>query len=202
VSGSTPFAVSFKSWAFKCNSPVLSAHTLSPKHLHLHSKALAKLLHTSDSIYESHPRPKTSYSSVSVATPKGICSLTPSSSQLRSRLTLLLAKYLQFVKMTARTVLPGDSHSQRALVQPALPIMLIKQGTGRGTCESSLDQPWALRDVTVVSTPSRANPSESTKNPSNGTNKPGKFYVPHCFRAQLQLSIFQHLPFLSHSQIA
>ena len=95
----------------------------------------------SHSIYESHPRPKTSYSSVSVATPKGICSLTPSPSELRSRLTLLLTQYLQFVKMTARTVLPGDSHSQRALVQPALPIVLIKQGTGRGTFESSLDQP-------------------------------------------------------------
>jgi hypothetical protein len=97
--------------------------------------------------------------------------------------------------MASLTTPTGGSPPRRALLQPALPVVLIKQSTGHGTCESSPARPPALRNATVVGTLSRANLSESMKTTSHNTGKSGKSYAPQWFCARLQLPIFQHPPF-------
>jgi hypothetical protein len=101
--------------------------------------------------------------------------------------------------MASHKVPTSDSPPRRALVQPALPVVLIKQSTGRGTFDSSPARPSVLINATAVSNLSLEDLNEPTKTPSNDTNKSGKFYAPQLFRARLQSPMFQRL---RHSQTA
>jgi hypothetical protein len=76
--------------------------------------------------------------------------------------------------MTSRITSSGGSPPRRALVQPALPLILIKQPIGLGTFECSLICPSPLRNISVGGTLTRANLNESAKTASSGTDKSGK----------------------------
>jgi hypothetical protein len=81
--------------------------------------------------------------------------------------------------MTSQIASTSGSPPRRALVQPALPLVPMKQPAGRGMFESLPNRPLPAEKCHLVGALTRANLKESTSAASNGTEKPGTFHAPH-----------------------